>query len=102
MHTAESYARTERASDPPEVFTTSDIDVATFAAESGAELLEVAQPEPHAPQLAVFVFHNTPALAHALSHWLSDQPVPVHPRELLAKRRHLFRLAKEAVAGGAP
>ncbi len=92
----------KRASAPPEVFTTRDIDVATYALTSGAELLEVLPPpDDTQPPLAVFNFHNTDQLAHALSLWLSDEPVPVRPRELLAKRRELFRRAKQAIAGGA-
>lgn len=96
------YLDSERASAPPEVFSTQDLDVATFLLESGAKLLEVLPPTDHTPpQLAAFTFDNTDTLARALSRWLSDQPVPVRPRELLARRRRLFRLAKEAVARGA-
>ncbi len=95
------YSATERASDPPEVFTTSDIDVATYALTSGAELLEVLPPpDDTPPRLAVFHFDNTNKLAHELSRWLGDEPVSLHPRGLLAKRRHLYRLAKEAVQAG--
>ena len=84
---------------PSDTFPCVDIDISSFLAASGVQLLEVLPPAENAePRLATFLFQNTPELKDRLAEWLSDEPTP--PRELLAKRRELFRLAKQAKAGG--
>ena len=89
--------------DTQEDFYTTDLDLSSHLLASGAELLRVLPPtDDTPPRLAVFHFHNTNTLTHGLSQWLSDELVSLHPRKLLAKRRHLYRLAREAVVGGGP
>ena len=91
----------EPETEPQEDFYTTNVDLSSYLLASGAELLRVLPPtDDTPPRLAVFHFDNTNKLAHELSRWLGDEPVSLQPRGLLAKRRHLYRLAKEAVQAG--
>lgn len=80
------------------VFHTADVDQAAYLRCKNVRYLRIERC-PSNPNLADFVFDETPELYAALREW-GDDAATVNAREFAKRRRKLFTLARVAVAGG--
>ena len=83
------------------VFTTQDLDLASYFGCLGIKPLEVKPPLRNSfPNFATFVFAPSDSLHTAIDEWSSDEPLTVDLREFLAKRHEYYRLVRSLRGGG--
>ena len=84
-----------------QVFTTQDLDFASYLAVRGINPAEVRPPLPNSfPNFASFLFAPSGDLDEAISQWSGDEPLTVDLREFLAKRHEFYRLVRSLRGGG--
>ncbi len=84
-----------------QVFTTQDLDLASYLAIRGIHPAEVRPPLPNSfPNFASFLYAPSDDLHEAIRQWSSDEPLTVDLRRFLAKRHEFYRLVRSLRGGG--